>query len=364
MKLRLVLKAVKVAFMFFIILFFFRNFYLETQMIDKLSFTKNETIPIKFTVEKTALFATSKTIQSKGFLGNETKKSLYTKNETNMNRITPRNQRKENFEIGKLEFHHIPKTGGTSIEDAAAAAGIRWSRCKYMFTDCGKNISKSPINKFPFNTSADFTRSHATFLNESEIPYFLWKVEYWHMPLHWLKNFPFDANTKTFTVVRNPYDLAISEYYCPWNGAKSSRRNINNWIQRKIVCNEKSDKLKSKIYSAHFLPQYDHIYNKHGKKIIDYVLKFENLDEQFQNLMKKFSLNLNLRKVNTRKVDSELGIANLTNETIAMINEYYKNDFKFFNYSMRNISVSKWSKEELVINEKSCGKFRQRHTWK
>ena len=101
---------------------------------------------------------------------------------------------------------------------------------------------------------------------------------------------------------------------------------MNEWIQRKIgnIPN-----------NGHLLPQYYYVYNNDGNKIIDHVLRFENLNEEFQELIKSYSLNIILgNRSNVRKNYTSLSVANLTRPTVNKINSCYANDFKFFNYSL------------------------------
>ena len=47
---------------------------------------------------------------------------------------------------------------------------------------------------------------------------------------------------------------------------------MNEWIQRKIG---------NILNNGHLLPQYYYVYNNDGNKIMDNVLRFENLNEEF-----------------------------------------------------------------------------------
>jgi len=155
------------------------------------------------------------------------------------------------------------------------------------------------------------------------------KLIVWHTPPHWFKQNPF-KNKDMFTVVRDPYARAVSEYYCNWFGYKGKDKNdptkMNEWIRQKI------NKIPN---NGHLLPQYYYVYNNNGTKVIDHVLRFENLNEEFQELMKSYSLNVTLgNKINVRKNYTSLSVANLTRPTIDKINSCYANDFIFFNYSL------------------------------
>ena len=43
-------------------------------------------------------------------------------------------------------------------------------------------------------------------------------------------------------------------------------------------------------YDKHFVPQYCYVFDKHGDKKVKHVLKFENLQVEFESLMKSYGL--------------------------------------------------------------------------
>jgi len=237
---------------------------------------------------------------------------------------------------GNLEFIHITKTGGTTIENWAASAGKAWGSCRYrpyakrlfcnqLISDKGKkNKRKNLVLNDWRKNELDWSVVPEAFHNITDL-----RLNPWHTPPHWFKENPF-KNKDVFTVVRNPYTRAISEYYCEWFGYKgkgeNNPTNLDKWIKRKI---------RTIPNNGHLLPQYYYVYNKYGYKVVDHVLRVENLNEEFQELMKSYSLNINLgKKTNARKDRSWLTVANLTRSTINKINSCYADDFKFFNYSL------------------------------
>lgn len=215
----------------------------------------------------------------------------------------------------RLEFVHITKTGGSAIEKAAATAGINWGACHYMknqmmgcftpdFTPSPKEAAQIPVTRF-----------------QSPSP--------WHTPLQYFVNHPF-PNASTFAVVRNPYDRYISEYYCPWGGAhvppenKDDPKVMNDYMQRRIP-NESQQ---------HWLPQHYYIYDDNGKQIVDHVLKFENLDQEFAELMAQYQLNVVLPPSHVNQSKKKLTVKDLTPETLEVINRFAARDFELFGYEM------------------------------
>ena len=81
-----------------------------------------------------------------------------------------------------LEFIHITKTGGTSIENWGIENNIKWGFKNRNF-----------LNKYKYTNSNKIS----------------WRSK-WHVPPSFFSNNPY-KNKVTFTVVRNPYTRIISE---------------------------------------------------------------------------------------------------------------------------------------------------------
>ena len=215
-----------------------------------------------------------------------------------------------------LEFVHATKTGGSAIEKAAAKHGIAWGACHY---NCGSfNDMKCPSRSPPqyFEGRVMPTRYAGTVL--------------WHVPpRYWSPNLL--EGHKTFTVVRNPYSRAVSEYYNKWDGfagtveERNDPANLNAWIQTNLI-----DRPKGIRYLQHS----KYVYDDDGKKVVDVVLHFENLAAEFNELMESEGLPIRLDNTpfNERTGSSLLGVEDLTNATIKKINDYAMDDFINFDY--------------------------------
>ena len=221
-----------------------------------------------------------------------------------------------------LEFVHITKTAGSAIEEAAARSGVKWGVCHFK-----------RVNKFgPSCMYKDRNIARPAY-DRNAIPFRFKGTlgEPWHTPPHWFRQNPYN-NTKTFCVVRNPYDRIVSEYYSKFGGYKGNDRNnatvMNRWIQKQL-----SPRIQRRL---HRLPQHMYVFSIMGKKIIDHVLHFESLDEDFTALMEQYKISIDLpKRVNERNTTvSTLTTANFTDETIRVINAYYADDFILFNYTM------------------------------
>jgi hypothetical protein len=140
--------------------------------------------------------------------------------------------------LNSLEFVHITKTAGTSIEDWGRINHIRWG---YQKRDVLNNIPRSILG------------------------------ESWHIPARYFASTPFPPYCETFCVVRNPYTRIISEYYCPWIGSPKwnlhNQEEFNRWIRTF------SESILRR-QDAHGLPQYLYL-------PIDHIIRFENLQNEF-----------------------------------------------------------------------------------
>ena len=185
----------------------------------------------------------------------------------------------------KLLFIHIPKTGGTSIEE-----------------------------KFGVNN----TRNELYSNKNAVIDGILMAKQHW-LPRIIERNFPHRfRDYKKFVIVRNPYVRVISEYFYQFPGQRVS---FNDFVLNKLNPKERD----------HYLPQ--HLYFEDIK--YDYVLRTESLNEDFSKMSRDFSFDDSLKRSNKRGEGSEKRMDLLTPEIIKKINSLYEKDFKMFEYEMK-----------------------------
>lgn len=203
------------------------------------------------------------------------------------------------FKSLNILFIHIPKTGGANIENYFFFISKTHPKIENLIS-----YETKPIDLKINNHSLQ----HLTFKEILN-----------------LKNF-FDVNLdnlKIFTVVRNPYDRIISDLLFL---KLINENNTNNEVEIQIekYFNNNSDYDNHKTLQFNFILDKD---NNINKKII--VIKTESLNQEMKNLgfpdFAKYCNNYKHTK-NYYKY--------LNNESIKMINSYYKKDFEYFNYKM------------------------------
>jgi len=140
-----------------------------------------------------------------------------------------------NFE--NLRFIHIPKTGGTSIGDAAKENNLLWGK---------------------FDKELKSTKGCSA----------------WHSPQK--------ISGYSFCVIRCPYERIISEFYHQNKIIDYTEENLNKFIQRILSKINRNNY----IHNAHFLEQYKFY------EYCDIAISFENLETNLNKLMKIFNLPL------------------------------------------------------------------------
>ena len=201
--------------------------------------------------------------------------------------------------MNNIDFVHITKTGGTSIENWGLQNNINWGYNKKDIFEKGRY-------------SIDWKGGRA---NDKES---------WHIPPRcFINNRRYPYKNTTFMVVRNPYSRIISEYYCPWVGSDYMQQHnineFNSWINKF---------LKNQGYGAHGIPQSYY-------KPVDYILHLENLDKEFSVFINSIdpSLPTVLPHINQSDVTkNKFSVKDISRENINLINQIYSEDFDSFGY--------------------------------
>ena len=204
-----------------------------------------------------------------------------------------------------LKFVHITKTSGSYIEDIALEKNIFWGR----FDD-----------KLQYLKIKYLRTGHAF-------------GSPWHEPIVYLNEKPYNENTKLFTIVRNPYDRIISECCCEW-GTKfvkelKTKDDFNKYITERV---SKANELDFSFH--HFLPQHIYTHDSNKRQIVDYIIKYENIDE-FNALMKLYSIEIKYKK-NISAKKKKFSVDDISNENLKLINKVYELDFILLKYDIKN----------------------------
>jgi hypothetical protein len=198
------------------------------------------------------------------------------------------------FEKANILLIHIPKTGGTSLED-------------YFYSKFNIKKTLSTLWSNPTILLNSHTLQHCTYIELYE------RKEYF--------NIDFD-NVKIIASVRNPYYRIISDLF------------FNGMIQKDTDQNIVFEKIKEFIknpskFDYHPRPQYEYLVDNLqniNEKI--HIIKNENLTDSMKKLgYDDFDIWKNCSYKNNFDYTTLLN-----DDSIKLLNEFYSKDFELFGY--------------------------------
>ena len=154
-----------------------------------------------------------------------------------------------------------------------------------------------------------------------------------------------------FCFVRNPWDRMVSEYH-----ARGAQEPFEDFIR--AIPEMVNSLYQEQFYTdfdhyskvEHFVPQYDYVYDAEGNKILDFVGKFENLKEDFDEIYNKVygeqcSINAVANKINRSNHEHYSKYYN--EETKGIIAQAYAKDIEAFGYSFEEPAKG-WTETERL----------------
>jgi len=205
-----------------------------------------------------------------------------------------------------LLYLHIPKTGGSSIED-------------FLFENF--KVVKNISSLYSYNEvikGIPYSLQHCTFNDILNLNKFL------KMPFKKLK---------IMCSVRNPYDRFISFLFFKDLIKKNETPEKIELLMKNILKEENYKK-----YDNHILPQHIFILNKNEILKCVKIVKNETLKKDMCNIgFDKFNFYINITNPYDYKNKDDIKYLKYFNQnSLNFINEFYKNDFIIFNYNKIN----------------------------
>jgi hypothetical protein len=244
----------------------------------------------------------------------------------------------------KAIFIHVPKTGGRYIEYILHKY--------YGFTIME---TKNEIQHF-FNDIDDIELSNIDYIlySSKEYPLTISKkglFRYYSMSEYINKKFNMD-NDKwksyyKFTFVRNPYDRVFSSWkYCVKKKRCFSSFKDYIFTNYKHFENHIDFNNKNYIYLHGFISQYEQLVNKYKRLDINYIGRFENINNDLNIILThlgiKNILHIDELQNNVKINETNIYINNILayyydhydDSILSKVNDLFFNDFKVFNYKI------------------------------
>jgi len=134
-----------------------------------------------------------------------------------------------------------------------------------------------------------------------------------------------------FSFVRNPWDKVVSHYFhrvkTNQTGLGKNRIDFNEWV--KLTYGEQDPRYFD--YPKYFMPQINWLTDEKGEIMVDFVGRFENLENDFQLICERIGRNVDLPNVNKSKHrEYQYYYDDATKE---IVRGWFEKDIGFFNYS-------------------------------
>ncbi|EHM3142219.1 sulfotransferase family 2 domain-containing protein, partial [Campylobacter coli] len=145
----------------------------------------------------------------------------------------------------------------------------------------------------------------------------------------------------SFGFVRNPYDRVVSAYHYLKNDSpdpcdiKWGRLHINNLTFEEFILSLQDEEFKEEILSKnHFSFQYKYLCDKSMNILVNFIGKFEKLDNDFKKILNILRRKDSLVHINKSK---HLNYRDYYNsQTYKIIREIYRDDFEIFDYDLED----------------------------
>ncbi len=154
-----------------------------------------------------------------------------------------------------------------------------------------------------------------------------------------------------FCFVRNPWDRLVSCYVDKIQLKTPADPEYNNgvriWLNKSFRCQtgeldfenfvEKITKISPELGERHFKPQSCYITTKEGNLFVDFIGKFETLQDDFNLLCAK--INLSPRRLGHFFLTKRPHYSSFYSEsTKKLVEKYYESDIRLFNYKFERVS--------------------------
>lgn len=151
----------------------------------------------------------------------------------------------------------------------------------------------------------------------------------------------------TFSIVRNPFDRFVSSYnwLCSVEGVSKTKETFRDFVfarnEFEFLVGEKY-RHKKRNYYHHLLPQIEFL-ERDGDIVVDYVGRFENLQEDWKKISQNIGVGVVLPCLNKEKHDHYSSY--FDKETRAVVEKRYKRDLEYFGYEYEDVANSQNKKQ-------------------
>ena len=140
-----------------------------------------------------------------------------------------------------------------------------------------------------------------------------------------------------FTCIRNPWDRMVSHYF---HGKRANKfkakkfNNFNEWIKFYLTKGKKQT-----VEPQRYFTQYEYLINNQKKVDIDYIMQYENLQNDFDKLCDLLNIERRVlphKRKSIRRKNKHYSLF-YNNKNIYLVERMFKRDIEFFNYNFNDL---------------------------
>lgn len=142
-----------------------------------------------------------------------------------------------------------------------------------------------------------------------------------------------------FTFVRNPYSRLLSAYKFLKKGGFHLNDKETVWAEENLSEFSSFDEFvrkwlneESKWSYTHFKPQYIYVCDNNYNLMMDFVGRFENLDNDFDKVCQQLNIKNKLQHHNKTSQKKENWKSYYSDYSLKKVGDIYRKDFEMFNY--------------------------------
>lgn len=132
----------------------------------------------------------------------------------------------------------------------------------------------------------------------------------------------------SFSFVRNPWDRAVSSYSNPDPHLIAQAQGLG--LDVKQMDFKEFVNMMTNVAHSHFLPQHQFVLDPTGNPLVDFLGRYENLEEDFRRVCEEIGVRALLPHANASQRSDYRRYYD--SETAAQINAFYRDDIELFGY--------------------------------
>jgi len=204
----------------------------------------------------------------------------------------------------KFIFIHIPKTAGQSITKALSPFSTGKWQGKISNLLCSKNLlSRSFLNRLHIYHPHITAEELITVLGEKAF-----------------------NNYFSFAIVRNPWEWQVSIY----NYALKNPRHKNHKFIKSLGSFDKYIQFLSNQPNEFTFLQKPFVFNQNGEKLVNYIGRYEQLNQEFKSICDRIEISAQLPKLNVYRTKDYYSYYN--EDTIEIVRKKFVSDIEAFKY--------------------------------